>query len=146
MIAVCTVLCLPPLRPLLLLLLLMLLLLCFHCYYFEYRRSTQVGPYDTWVLEAPSLTGPFKLVSYMPRFGQQAYFVSFPSKFLGGGGSYGGSSGGGEYLGPKDAVMAFSANFACKTAACQHIPGSYRNVTNIAGAEYGATLLPVRFG
>ena len=31
-----------------------------------------VGPYDTWVLEATSLTGPFKLVSYMPRFGQQA--------------------------------------------------------------------------
>jgi hypothetical protein len=32
-----------------------------------------VGPYDTWVLEAESLQGPFKLVSYMPRFGQQAY-------------------------------------------------------------------------
>lgn len=43
-----------------------------------------VGPYDTWVVETPSLTsGPFSLVSYMPRFGQQAYFVSFPSRFLG---------------------------------------------------------------
>lgn len=31
-----------------------------------------VGPYDTYVLEAPALTGPFKLVSYMPKFGQQA--------------------------------------------------------------------------
>ena len=86
-----------------------------------------VGPYDTFVLEAPSLTGPFTLVSYMPKFGQQAYFVSFPSKFLG-------SRGGG---GDKDAVMAFSANFACKTGGCK---------PNIEGAKYGATLLPVRLG
>lgn len=36
-----------------------------------------VGPYDTWVLEAPSLTtGEFSLVSYMPRFGQQAQVES----------------------------------------------------------------------
>jgi hypothetical protein len=35
-----------------------------------------VGPYDTWILESPSLTeGEFSLVSYMPRFGQQAYDV-----------------------------------------------------------------------
>jgi hypothetical protein len=81
-----------------------------------------VGPYDTYVLEAPTLFGPFKLVSYMPRFGQQAYFVSFPSKFLGPG---------------RDALMAFSANFACKTGGCQ---------PNILGAGYGANLLPVRFG
>ena len=30
-----------------------------------------VGPYDTYVLESESLLGPFKLVTYMPRFGQQ---------------------------------------------------------------------------
>lgn len=83
-----------------------------------------VGPYDTWVLEAPSLTaGPFSLVSYMPRFGQQAYFVSFPSKFFGAAGS-------------NEAVLAFSANFACKTGGCH---------PNIHGAGYGANLLPIRF-
>ena len=71
-------------------------------------------------VEAPTLTGPFRLVSYMPRFGQQAYFVSFPSRFLGPG---------------KDAVMAFSANFACRTGGCE---------PNIQGAGYGANLLPVR--
>ena len=79
-----------------------------------------VGPYDTYVLEAPALTGPFRLVSYMPRFGQQAYFVSFPSRFLDG----------------NTALAVFSANFACKTGGC---------VPNIAGAGYGASLLPVQF-
>jgi hypothetical protein len=83
-----------------------------------------VGPYDTWILEAPTLTGPFSLISYMPKFGQQAYFVSFPSKFLLGSGKL-------------DAVMAFSANFACKTGGC---------VPNIGFARYGANLLPVQFG
>ena len=84
-----------------------------------------VGPYDTYVLETPSLTdGPFRLVAYMPQFGQQAYFVSFPSCFFGAAGS-------------KQAVMTFSANFACKTGGCE---------PNIWGASYGANLLPVRFG
>ena len=83
-----------------------------------------VGPYDTYVLETPSLTdGPFRVVSYMPRFGQQAYFVSIPSRFLGPPGS-------------KRAVMTFSANFACKTGGCE---------PNIGGASYGANLLPIRF-
>jgi hypothetical protein len=101
----------------------------------EYRRYLVVvttptimpstdGPYDTYVLETPSLTaGPFHLVSYMPRFGQQAYFVSIPSRFLGPAGS-------------REAIMTFSANFNCKTGGCQ---------PNIGGAEYGANLLPVRF-
>lgn len=84
-----------------------------------------VGPYDTWILESPSLTaGPFSLVAYMPRFGEQAYFVSFPSRFL--------QKGAG-----KEAILAFSANFACKTGGC---------TPNIGGAGYGANLLPIRFG
>lgn len=40
------------------------------------------GPYDTYILEAETLTGPWKRVSYMKGFGAQAYFVNFPSKFL----------------------------------------------------------------
>lgn len=84
-----------------------------------------VGPYDTYILETPSLTaGPFSLVSYMPRFGQQAYFVSLPSRFL-------------SFDGNATAVLTFSANFACKTGGC---------APNIAGATYGATLLPISFG
>ena len=54
----------------------------------------------------------------MPKFGQQAYFVSFPSRFLAKSG--------------KEAVMTFSANFACKTGGCE---------PNIEGAGYGANML-----
>ena len=73
------------------------------------------------MLEAPSLTGPFSLVSYLPKFGQQAYSVSFPGKYL--------------YANNVDAVMTFSANFACDTGGC---------APNILNAGYGANMLPVR--
>ena len=44
---------------------------------------SNTGPYDTYILEAKKLTGPFSLVTYMPRFGMQAYFVSLPSAWMG---------------------------------------------------------------
>ncbi len=40
------------------------------------------GPYDTYLLEAADLTGPWMLVSYLKAFGEQAYFVNLPSKFI----------------------------------------------------------------
>ncbi len=36
----------------------------------------------TYILEANSLTGPWRLVTYMKDFGQQAYFVNLPSRFI----------------------------------------------------------------
>ena len=81
------------------------------------------GPFDTYVLEAPQLTGPFSLVSYMPKFGQQAYFVSAPSAWMG-------------LEEGVDAVLTFSANFACRIEGC---------APNLKHAAYGANLLPVRF-
>jgi len=36
----------------------------------------------TYILEADEITGPWRLVSYMKDFGQQAYFVNIPSKFI----------------------------------------------------------------
>ncbi|KAH8044582.1 Beta-lactamase class C-like protein [Aureococcus anophagefferens] len=67
------------------------------------------GPYDTFVLEAPRLTGPFSLVTYMPKFGMQAYFVSAPSAWMA------------DTLndGDFDAVLTFSANFACNIGAAR---------------------------
>lgn len=37
---------------------------------------------NTYLLEADALTGPWKLIVYMKHFGEQAYFVNIPSKFI----------------------------------------------------------------
>jgi hypothetical protein len=36
----------------------------------------------TYILESDSLTGEWKLVSYLKDFGEQAYFVNIPSKYI----------------------------------------------------------------
>ena len=38
---------------------------------------------DTYILESSSITGPWKRVTFMAKFGEQAYFVNIPSKFIG---------------------------------------------------------------
>lgn len=40
------------------------------------------GTMDTYLLVADELTGPWSLLHYMEDFGEQAYFVNVPSKFL----------------------------------------------------------------
>ena len=37
---------------------------------------------NTYILESKKLTGEWKLVTYLKNFGEQAYFVNFPSKFI----------------------------------------------------------------
>ena len=41
-----------------------------------------VAKMDSYILEADELTGPWRMVSYMKDFGEQAYFLNFPSKFI----------------------------------------------------------------
>jgi hypothetical protein len=41
-----------------------------------------VSHYNTYVLESDRITGPWHLVSHMTSFGEQAYFVNTPSKFI----------------------------------------------------------------
>jgi hypothetical protein len=41
-----------------------------------------VAYFNTYVLEGSAPTGPWKLVAYMKHFGEQAYFVNIPSKFI----------------------------------------------------------------
>jgi hypothetical protein len=53
---------------------------------------------NTYILEADQMTGPWRLVTYMKNFGEQAYFVNFPSKFISPDG--------------KTAWLCYSANFA----------------------------------
>ncbi|MHB8523269.1 MAG: hypothetical protein ACYDH9_21295 [Limisphaerales bacterium] len=42
--------------------------------------------FNTYLLESDRITGPWRLVSYLEHFGEQAYFVNIPSKFIGGDG------------------------------------------------------------
>lgn len=44
------------------------------------------GTMNSYILEADQITGPWKLVSYMKEFGQQGYFLNFPTKFISGDG------------------------------------------------------------
>lgn len=60
--------------------------------------TTTVGKFNTYILESAAMTGPWKLVTYMKDFGEQAYFVNFPSKFISPDG--------------KTAWLSYSANFS----------------------------------
>jgi len=40
------------------------------------------GKMNSYILEADDLTGPWRLVVYMRHFGEQGYFLNFPSKFI----------------------------------------------------------------
>lgn len=40
------------------------------------------GPMRSYILEADVLTGPWRMVVYLNNFGEQAYFLNFPSKFI----------------------------------------------------------------
>ena len=79
---------------------------------------------DTYILEADAITGPWKLVTYMKSFGEQAYFVNIPSKFID-------PRGRGLWLG-------YSANFAVGWN------GNKINFNPI-GSGYGFTLQHVLF-
>ena len=52
----------------------------------------------SYILEADELTGPWRLVVYMKDFGEQGYFLNFPSKFIASDG--------------KTLWLCYSANFA----------------------------------
>jgi hypothetical protein len=41
-----------------------------------------VSYFNTYLLESAHIAGPWKLVTYLKHFGEQAYFVNIPSKFI----------------------------------------------------------------
>ena len=86
------------------------------------RMPSTVSTYDTYVMLSDDLIGTngFQRITYMPKFGQEIYFVSIPSI----------------WLNNTHGVMTFSANFACGDGFCH---------SNIKGASYGANLLPIEF-
>ncbi|MBL7110510.1 MAG: hypothetical protein ISS19_01035 [Bacteroidales bacterium] len=79
---------------------------------------------DTYILESDQVTGPWKLVTYMKDFGEQGYFVNFPTKFI--------SSDG------RKAWICYSGNFAT----------DWRDVRieeNPPGSHYGLVLQEIEF-
>jgi hypothetical protein len=41
-----------------------------------------ISTMNTYILESSTITGPWKLVTFMEKFGAQGYFVNIPSKFI----------------------------------------------------------------
>ncbi len=48
-----------------------------------HEPSNNTGTFDTLLLEADQITGPWRIVTTWASFGTQAYFVNVPSKFIG---------------------------------------------------------------
>lgn len=42
-----------------------------------------VADMNSYILEADQITGPYRLITYMKKFGPQGYFLNFPTKFIG---------------------------------------------------------------
>ncbi len=67
-----------------------------------------MSKYNTYILEADEITGPWRLITYMQDFGQQAYFVNIPSRFISDDG--------------KTAWLCYSANFTNNFAGTDWLP------------------------
>jgi len=81
------------------------------------------GYFNSYILESDRITGPFKLVEYLHHFGEQAYFVNIPSKFISADG--------------KTFWLCYAANFAANWNGLKIQPKP-------AGSRYGMCLQEVR--
>lgn len=79
---------------------------------------------NTYILEADHMTGPWRMITYMKSFGEQAYFVNIPSKFIGDDG--------------KTAWLMYSGNFAPDW-------NGDKLVENPPGSHYGMVMQKVEF-
>jgi hypothetical protein len=79
---------------------------------------------NTYILESDKITGNWKLVTYMKDFGEQAYFVNIPSKFISADG--------------KTAWLLYSGNFAPDWNGVKISPDP-------PGSHYGLVLQKIKF-
>ena len=79
---------------------------------------------NTYILESRNITGPWKLIAYLKEFGEQAYFVNIPSKFIGKDG--------------KTAWLMYSGNFAPDW-------NGLKIKENPPGSHYGMVLQKIEF-
>jgi hypothetical protein len=84
--------------------------------------QTTISRFNSFILESNEITGPWKLVTYMKSFGEQGYFLNFPSKFIGHDG--------------RTLWLAYSANFTNL-----YLPTHYRS--DPPGGGYWLTLQEV---
>lgn len=84
------------------------------------------GKYDTFLLEADELTGPWRLIVYMEHFGEQAYFVNIPSRFISEDG--------------RTVWLCYSANFSLGGEDPPELKA------NPPGSRYGMVLQEMRLG
>ncbi len=83
-----------------------------------------ISTFNTYVLESDTIAGPWKLVTYMEKFGEQAYFVNLPSKFISADG--------------KTAWLSYSANFTNMAFGSSW-------VENPPGSRYALCLYEIQF-
>ena len=79
---------------------------------------------NSYILESDHVSGPWKLVVYMKDFGEQGYFLNFPSKFISEDG--------------KDVWLCYSGNFAT----------NWRDIKieeDPPGSHYGLVLQKIQF-
>ena len=79
---------------------------------------------NTYILESNQITGPWKIVTYLKDFGEQAYFVNIPSKFISNDG--------------KTAWLLYSGNFAPDW-------NGMKIIANPPGSHYGMVFQKVEF-
>jgi hypothetical protein len=84
-----------------------------------------ISKFNTYVLESDHVDGPWKLVVYMRAFGEQAYFVNIPSKFISADG--------------RTAWLCYAANFSNGNP---NWDTHYRDIP--PGSGYGMTLQEIR--
>lgn len=85
--------------------------------------GTTSGYFNSYILESDRITGPFQLVHYLHHFGEQAYFVNLPAKFIQGDG--------------RTLWLCYSANFAAEW-------GTPKIKSRPTGSRYGMCLQEVR--
>jgi hypothetical protein len=85
--------------------------------------GTTSGYFNSYILESDRITGPFRLVHYLRHFGQQAYFLNVPAKFIQGDG--------------RTLWLCYSANFATEW-------GTSKIESRPSGSRYAMCLQELR--
>ncbi len=79
---------------------------------------------NTYILESDNITGPWKIITYLKDFGEQAYFVNIPSKFISADG--------------KTAWLLYSGNYAVDW-------NGMKITENPPGSHYGMVFQKIEF-